>query len=132
MGLEKSYRGFPLVVGYFVLGHYKETPCVTYDKCIAFKACEAKFSDVEDCLLLNDERWRRWGLGDTLPKESICIRVITNRTMKTGLREDVVKEILNHFSTKEDIRDKYIEEIRRVRKTYRKKEKRKYPKCKRS
>jgi len=132
MGLKKEYQRHPLVVGYFVLSHYKETPCVTAhrDKCVAFKAHEAKFFDVDDCLQINDDLWRKWGLGDALPKGAICIRVITNRTMKTGLREDVVKEILNYFSTKVDIREKYIEEILCISKTHCKKEKIEYRKCK--
>jgi len=128
MGSEETYKLKPFAVGYFILGSYRETPCLKHSKpCIAFRADEGRFFGIQDSLQITDNLWRKWKLGESLPKGTICIRTITNRTMKTGLGENVVKEVLDFFSNKEDVRNLYIQEIKRIEELQKPKRKRRYP-----
>lgn len=118
-GVEDEYKGKFLIIGYMRIDKIKdaksrhvhsymrnldsqdEPECLNLDHAYALYSEDMKFFSHEDCFELSQDVMKGWGYKGRVTKQ-----------MKLLLEDEKLDDVLNHFESKKDLSDEYIETVK--------------------
>jgi hypothetical protein len=113
-GAKEEFKDKFMITGYFRvhktadvqklhLRYIQESSCMDTDSCVALRADEARFVDLHDAYLVDEEMLKSWGYHAKVNKQ---LRIIIDTEKTTGL--------LDYLKSKPDNSEAYIKETKRL------------------